>query len=164
MADDDFDLDDLDGGDGGDAGPRSNSDFAALRKQTQATKRAEAERDAAKREAAFLRAGIDPEDKRLGYFVKGYEGDLKADAIKQAAIEAGFIQAPPPDPAQQEAEQRSQEQQQAAQRIAGVSLGGERAPTGLEADDAAMKEAFRTGGADGLAAFLATKGITQPTV
>lgn len=153
------DLDDLDTQDG----PRSNSDFAALRKANQAAKRAEAERDQAKREAAFLRAGIDPDDKRLSYFVKGYEGDASPDAIRQAAIEAGFIQPPPQDPAVAEAQQQSAEAQQSAAAIALLAQGGEQAPTALAQDDAAMKEAFRTGGADGLAAFLSSKGIPQVT-
>jgi ribosomal protein L12E/L44/L45/RPP1/RPP2 len=156
--DDDLD-DDLDTNDG----PRTNSDFAALRKQTQATKRAEVERDAVKRELAFVRAGIDPEDKRLGYFVKGYDGDLKPESIKQAAIEAGFLEAPAEDPAVAEAKAKSQENLSAAERIAGLGVGGEKAPTGVDLDDAAMKEAFRTGGPDGLAAFLQSKGIAQIT-
>jgi geranylgeranyl pyrophosphate synthase len=56
-----------------DRGPQSNSDFAALRKQTQATKAAEKVANDAKREAAFLRAGIDPDAKEgiASYFVKG---------------------------------------------------------------------------------------------
>jgi ribosomal protein L12E/L44/L45/RPP1/RPP2 len=161
MADDDFDLDD--DLDTGDSGPRSNSDFAALRKANQTAKRAEAERDAARREMAFIRAGIDPEDKRLSYFVKGYEGDLKADSIKQAAIEAGFIAAPEPDPAVAAAQSAAQEAQAAAQRIAGLSLGGEQAPSEVEADVAAMQEAFTQNGIEGLTAYMASKGIPQST-
>ena len=46
----------------------------------------------AKRENAFLKAGIAMDDPRMKYFVKGYEGDLTADAVRTAALEAGFIQ------------------------------------------------------------------------
>lgn len=47
------------------------------------------------RENAFLKAGINPEqDPRLGYFVRGYEGDLTSEAIKTAATEAGFLADP----------------------------------------------------------------------
>lgn len=44
------------------------------------------------RENAFLKAGINPDDKQLGYFVRGYDGELKPEAIKAAAEEAGFLQ------------------------------------------------------------------------
>ena len=40
---------------------------------------------------AFRSAGINPADTRQAYFVKGYDGEMDADAIRTAAIEAGFI-------------------------------------------------------------------------
>ena len=75
-------------------------DIRALRKAAEDGKKA-------KREVAFLRAGIDPDDKRMSYFVKGYDGELDPNAIKQAATDAGFIAAAPqtPDPAVQQAQQ-----------------------------------------------------------
>jgi ribosomal protein L12E/L44/L45/RPP1/RPP2 len=55
---------------------------------------------ALEREMAFHRAGIDPADSKLKYFVKGYDGETTVEAIKAAAIEAGFVpdpgSAPPP--------------------------------------------------------------------
>lgn len=69
-------------------------------------RRAAEEGKKAKREVAFLRAGIDPDDKRMSYFVKGYDGELDATAIRAAAVDAGFIQTEQvPDPAQQAAAQ-----------------------------------------------------------
>lgn len=47
------------------------------------------------RENAFLKAGINPDDKQLGYFVRGYDGDLNPEAIKAAATEAGFLSTTP---------------------------------------------------------------------
>jgi hypothetical protein len=36
------------------------------------------------RENAFLKAGINPEDEKAGYFVRGYQGEVSSDAIKAA--------------------------------------------------------------------------------
>ncbi len=44
-----------------------------------------------KRTEAFRTAGLDPTDARQSYFVKGYDGEVDADAIRQAALTAGFI-------------------------------------------------------------------------
>lgn len=86
-------------------------------KEIKALRRAAEEGKKAKREAAFLRAGIDPDDTRMSYFVKGYDGELDPSAIKQAAIEAGFLseQAPQQDAAAQQAQQGQQRIMQAAE-------------------------------------------------
>lgn len=44
------------------------------------------------RELAFTKAGINPDDPKMSYFVKGYDGEMDADAVKSAAIEAGFLE------------------------------------------------------------------------
>ena len=46
------------------------------------------EAEAAKRELAFVKAGVDPESAAAKYFVKGYDGELSAEAIRAAAAEA----------------------------------------------------------------------------
>ena len=76
-------------------------DLQQLRRAANTAANAQKELDGLKRQMAFVGAGINPEDKRLSYFVKGYEGDMTSDAIKAAAIEAGFLageqeQGPPP--------------------------------------------------------------------
>ena len=157
MADDDYDLDDETGGE--ERGERTNQEWAALRKATSEKKKAEAEAAQAKREAAFLRAGIDPDNKRMSYFVKGYEGESTAEAIRAAAIEAGFLQ--PPAPTQEEVE--GQQATEAHARVAALSQGGERAPNANEAAAANLKEAFAKGGVDGLSAALAAQGIPMST-
>ena len=45
----------------------------------------------AARELAFVKAGIDPELPISKYFVKAYDGELTADAIREAGIEAGLL-------------------------------------------------------------------------
>ena len=57
---------------------------ASLREQAQKAS------DAA-RKLAFVEAGVDPSLPVAKYFMKGYDGELTADAIRQAAIEAQII-------------------------------------------------------------------------
>jgi hypothetical protein len=142
--------------DGGEGGPSSNQEHAWKRKQEQARKAAERERDQAKREAAFLRAGIDPEAPGIAsYFVKGYEGDLDPSKIRAAATEAGIIQPPPPSPQ----DVRDQQTLAASQRVSGFSQDATAAPTVQEANRAALEEAYRTGGMEALLNAAAATGV-----
>jgi len=43
------------------------------------------------RRDAFRSAGLDPDDAKVSYFVKGYEGELSAEAIAAEATAAGFL-------------------------------------------------------------------------
>ena len=52
---------------------------------------ARAELDGLKRTEAFRSAGINPNDPRQAYFVKGYDGEIDPEPIRAAAVEAGFI-------------------------------------------------------------------------
>ena len=45
----------------------------------------------AERELAFVKAGVDPSNPMAKYFMKAYDGELTADAIKEAAIEAQIV-------------------------------------------------------------------------
>jgi hypothetical protein len=157
MSDLDDVLDDLDNDDTGGSGPASNADYAWRRKQEKAVKQAQADAAAAKREAAFFRAGINPDDTRLSYFVKGYDGDLAPDAIKNAAVEAGFIAPPAPSPEQ------VQQQQDVGTlaRVAGYTAQAQAAPSAEDAQAAAMREAMETGGPEALAAYLSSQGVPQ---
>ena len=83
---DDTDIDTNEVTDIEDEGPKG------LRRAASKSKKLEAELEQTKRENAFLKAGIAMDDPRMKYFVKGYEGDLTADAVRTAALEAGFIQ------------------------------------------------------------------------
>lgn len=76
-----------------------------LRKQAEQAskqaKEAQAELEALRRKTAFMEAGIDPADKRMAYFVKGYDGEVNADAIKAQAVADGFLEAPAGTPAEE---------------------------------------------------------------
>lgn len=69
---------------------------AELRKQI-------ADAETAKRELAFVKAGIDPNSPMSKYFMKGYDGELDPEAIRQAAVEAQLISPPEATPTQVEA-------------------------------------------------------------
>lgn len=85
----------------------------SLRQQVKELERqareAASQAEQATRRAAFMEAGIDPSDTRTSYFVKGYEGEINAEAIRAEAEKAGFI-TPKPDVSPAEL----QEMQQAA--------------------------------------------------
>lgn len=57
----------------------------------------------AARELAFVKAGIDPDLPISKYFVKAYDGELTADAIREAGIEAGLLKDEQADSIKQEA-------------------------------------------------------------
>jgi hypothetical protein len=62
-----------------------------------------AEAEQAKRELAFLKAGVNPENPMAKYFIKGYEGDLSTDAIRAAAQEANIIESSRPSANEEQA-------------------------------------------------------------
>ena len=96
---------------------------AQLRKVEQQLKAAEAkakELETAARELAFVKAGVDLNAPVAKYFVKGYDGELSADAIRAAAQEANLIQPTPQQDKVQEAEQ------QAWTRVNNASQAGEK--------------------------------------
>ena len=70
-----------------------------LRRAANKSKKLEEELAQTKREMAFLKAGINTDDPKMRYFVKGYDGEYTAEAVRQAAIEAGFVQQQSADPA-----------------------------------------------------------------
>ena len=81
--DDDFDSDEEPQGDPG--------DIKSLRRAASSKKKLEQENFELKRRLAFVEAGISMADPRMKYFIKGYDGEMEADAIRAAAMEAGFL-------------------------------------------------------------------------
>ena len=80
-----------------------------LEKETAELRKQVAEAEAAKRELAFVKAGIDPLQPMSKYFVKAYDGELDPEAIRQAAVEAQLISPPDsqPTPSETQAWQRT---------------------------------------------------------
>jgi hypothetical protein len=75
-----------------------------------AKEQAETERDAALRELAFVKAGIDTSTGPAKWFAKAYDGEATPEAIRAAAIADGLIDAGD-DPEFEENEARSQVRQ-----------------------------------------------------
>ena len=92
---------------------------AQLRKVEQQLQVAEAkakEAEAAQRELAFVKAGVDPDSAAAKYFVKGYDGELTPEAIRAAAEEANLVSSEKKEAAGE---------QQAWNRVAQASRAGE---------------------------------------
>ncbi len=130
---------------------RTNAEWAELRRAKKERDNAKNELAKMKREAAFMRAGIDPTDQRLSYFVKGYEGETTPDAIRAEAIKAGFLQ---PEGAQDQGDPADIEAQNRVQVAAG-GLGADQPDLASAALDAAFKE----GGQEGLISYLQQQGV-----
>jgi len=76
----------------------------------------------AARELAFVKAGIDPELPISKYFVKAYDGELSADAIREAGIEAGLLKDTQAESIKQEAGTWDRSNQMAAGSEADVPV------------------------------------------
>ena len=74
------------------------------------------EAEAAKRELAFVKAGVDPDAAGAKWFVKGYDGEFTGEAIRASADEADLI------PSQKK---EVAAEQQAWNRVAQASRAGE---------------------------------------
>ena len=146
--DDDFDLDDED----------SNS-IQALRRAANAAKKLKAENTRMKRELAFAKAGIPLTDPKMNYFVKGYEGDLEAEAIREAAVEAGFLVVEQSAPQEQTDPQEGQAVAQAQRRVMAASAGATSEDISEAAAIARMEAAMQEGGLEAMLDVARQYGI-----
>ena len=62
-----------------------------LEKEAAELKKQLAEAETVKREMAFIKAGVPMDNPVAKYFVKGYDGEVSPEAIRQAAEEANLI-------------------------------------------------------------------------
>lgn len=139
---DDFDYDDdNENGDerGQEAPAAKQGDEPGWRKRlTKDRDTARSEVTALKRENAFLKAGVNPEDPKAKWLVKGYDGELTADAVRAAATEAGLLEA-----AVEDADVIPAEERAAHERIAATTTGAR--STGSFDYDSAIAEARAAG-------------------
>lgn len=130
----DIDLDETD-----------ESSIKSLRKAASRAKKLEQELSQMQRELAFFKAGIPQDDPKMRYFIKGYEGDLESDAIRTAAMQAGFLQA------QQNPEQAQVQETIAAEsRVMAASAGAVAEDTSEAAAIARLEAALNEGGIDAM--------------
>ena len=138
---------------------QGDEDFKNLRAKARRADTLERENAQIKRELAFVKAGVPLDDPKMTYFVKGYDGDLEPQSIKQAAIDAGFMaapDAPPPDPAVQQA--------QAGQAAVQAAASGTVPSFDEIAIDHQMEQAYAQGGLEALSDVARQYGVTfNPT-
>lgn len=146
--DDDFDSDEIEDVEPNEASPRG------LRRAANKSKKLEQALADAQREMAFLKAGINTDDPRMRYFVKGYDGELTAESVRAAAIEAGFLQSQPADTAKAVNSVLGAEQ-----RVSQAAVGAF-VPDGTEdAALMAMESAMNEGGIDAMLDVARQYGI-----
>lgn len=153
------------------------SEIRTLEQQARRAKDFETRATTAERRLAFVEAGV-PTDKPIAqYFIRGYDGEVTAEAIKKAAIEAGIIsETKAPDAEQSQQAQTPPEQQGTvqdqrspedieAEKVQREALAAMQAATmgGVAPGEASMQsqmeEALRKGGPEGLAQWMQSKGL-----
>jgi len=139
--DDDFDSEDED------------SSPASLRRAANQAKKLRREVDGLRRELAFAKAGLPMNDPKMSYFIKGYDGDLDAEAIKEAAEAAGFLEIQQSQAAQEKAPEPQQIAQQALagqDRVIAAAAGAVAEDVTEAAAFARMEQAMQEGGIEAL--------------
>lgn len=144
--DDDFDLESED-----------STDIRSLRKAANSAKRLKAELTQLKREVAFARAGIPLDDPRMSYFVKGYDGELEPESIREAATAAGFLTVVQPTEAADTAQ--TQAAAVAEQRVMAASAGAVAEDISEAAAIARMEAAMQEGGLEAMLDVARQYGI-----
>lgn len=140
---DEFDSEELESN-----APVDGEDFRLLRRAANKSKKTEQENQALRRELAFAKAGLPLDDPRMNYFIKGYEGELQAEAIRQAAMDSGFIQA---QQQQQQADDGQSRAVMAAQnRVMQASAGAMTSESGEEAAISQLSMAMNEGGIEAM--------------
>ena len=134
--DDEFDSNDIEPS--GDTG-----DIKSLRRAASGKKKLEQELEELRRELAFAKAGLPMDDPKLKYFVKGYDGEMTAEAIREAALDAGFL-------ASQQGSDPSLFAGAAQQRVMAASSGAAYDAVTEEAALAQLEAAMEEGGIEAM--------------
>ena len=149
---DEIDSDEMETESVGDTG-----DIKSLRRAASGKKKLEQELADLRRELAFTKAGINPDDPKMRYFVRGYDGEMTAEAVRQAALEAGFLATQSaPDPALQQTAA-------AQQRVALAAEGAAYDDISEQAVLNRMEEALNDGGPDAMFEVARQLGIPIAT-
>lgn len=130
MSDAYLDDDDDDDEQGGRTVTLKRDQIRQLEKQAKAATEATARAEAAERKLAFAEAGLSLADPKMAYFVKGYDGEMTAEAITAAATTAGFLSTESPS---EESPKVPDAEAEALARNVDVSAYGGVPPAGAEA-------------------------------
>jgi hypothetical protein len=131
------------------------NDIKGLRQAANKAKKLERELAQMQRELAFHKAGIPLNDPRMNYFVKGYEGELEAEAIRSAAVEAGFLQIQ----TEQEEDPQIQESAAAQERVMRASAGAMPEDVSEGAALSRLEAAMSEGGVEAMLEIARQYGI-----
>lgn len=126
-----------------------------LRAAANRAKKLETELNQMKRQMAFYQAGIPQDDPRMQYFIKGYDGELDAEAIRTAATEAGFLNVE--QPAQSAPEENPVAT--AEQRVMAASAGAVAEDNSEAAALAKLESALAEGGLDAMLEVARSYGV-----
>lgn len=148
---DDLDLEDDDAG----------TDIRSLRRAASSAKKLKAENAKLQREVAFAKAGLPLADPKMSYFIKGYDGELEAEAIREAAAQAGFISSQGDVSAEQQAQQQMSLEAQG--RVMSASAGAFVEDASEAAALARMEAAMNEGGMDAMLDVVRQYGIPIAT-
>jgi hypothetical protein len=119
-----------------------------LRKAARRGSKATRENELLKKKLAFYEAGIPMNDPKMKYFINGYDGEISADAIRMAALEAGFIGEPATQPEQNSSS--NQEVFSAQQRVMDASRGAVITSNSEESAMAMLEQAMEEGGVEAM--------------
>lgn len=118
-----------------------------LRRAARRGAKAQKELEMLRKELAFYKAGISMDDPKMRYFVKGYDGEMTAEAIRAAALEAGFIALQQPE----QVDDGVQQQVFSAQQRVMAASAGAMVPDNSEAAALSMMEqAMEEGGIEAM--------------
>lgn len=118
-----------------------------LRRAARRGAKAQKELEMLRKELAFYKAGISMDDPKMRYFVKGYDGEMTAEAIRAAALEAGFIASQQPE----QVDDGVQQQVFSAQQRVMAASAGAMVPDNSEAAALSMMEqAMEEGGIEAM--------------
>ncbi len=132
------------------------NDIKSLRRAANSKKQLEKELADARRELAFAKAGIDLNDPKMKYFVKGYDGEMTAASVRQAAVEAGFVAASTPSAAATESNAMAAAAQD---RIATASSGAGIEDLSEASALGRLQEAMESGGMEAMLDVARQYGI-----
>lgn len=132
--DDDFDSEDLD------TTSSEGGDIKSLRRAASGKKKLEQELAELRRELAFAKAGLPMDDPKMNYFIKGYDGEMTAEAIRQSALEAGFLASQSSASEDPVVSAAAAAQQRVMSASSGVSYEGMSEEAALAQLEAAMEE------------------------
>lgn len=135
-----------------------DTSIKGLRRAANKAKKLEAEMESMKRELAFARAGLPLDDPSLSYFVKGYDGDLEADSILEAAEAAGFIEIVDDDNEYEEQQQPAYHDP-AQDRVMAAAAGGMAENVTEAAALSRMEDALKEGGVDAMLSVAQEYGV-----